>query len=220
MSSLIGEEISASGGWISFERFMEMALYTPGLGYYAANREIFGTAGDFITAPGIGTLFATCLAGQVAEALRALRPGAGDVIEIGAGAGDLAASMLMALGKLDALPDRYFILETSAALQSRQLERLASLPGELRDRVRWVENIPGEITGVVLANEVLDAMPVQRFRMDRAARVVPLGVTRRGDAFAWQTARRAHCACPGRAPSGSLRRGRPRSWGCPRPGRG
>mgnify|MGYP001811782807 FL=1 len=193
MSAYLVDQIEANGGWISFERFMEIALYAPGMGYYSGRREIFGAEGDFVTAPGIGSLFATCLAGQIAETFDALETPASSadtcgILEFGAGNGAMAVALLDALAQRDALPDCYWILETSGPLQSRQEEQVASLPWELRKRVQWIHSIPEKFCGVVLANEVLDAMPVQRFRVDQAGNAVPLGVTIYEGAFAWQVA--------------------------------
>ena len=193
MSAYLADQIEANGGWISFERFMEIALYAPGMGYYTGRREIFGAEGDYVTAPGIGSLFATCLAGQIAEVFEAMgtpaRPAdAYDILEFGAGNGAMAVALLDALAQRDALPKCYRILETSGPLQSRQEEQVASLPSELRKRVQWIHSVPEKSCGVVLANEVLDAMPVQRFRVDRTGNAVLLGVTIRDGAFAWQAA--------------------------------
>jgi SAM-dependent MidA family methyltransferase len=158
----IRADIEAAGGSIPFSRFMELALYAPGLGYYSAGTEKFGPAGDFITAPEVSPLFGRCLARQVAQILRAL--GGGDVLELGSGSGALAADLLMELGALDSLPRQYQILEVSAELKERQRGTLARRASGHAARVKWLERLPSDgFRGVVLGNEVLDAMPVKRF---------------------------------------------------------
>ena len=160
------EEIVAAGGGVSFERFMELALYAPGLGYYSAGSTKFGAAGDFVTAPEISDMFSRCVARQCAEVLvRTGGAGRGtEILELGAGTGRMAAKVLEALAAEGVLPDRYAILEVSADLAQRQRERLSALPAALRERVVWLDRLPERpVTGVILANEVLDALPCQRF---------------------------------------------------------
>ena len=193
LAERIRSEIRDRGGWISFERYMHLALYTPALGYYAGRRRIFGAGGDYVTAPGLGGLFAACVARQVAEVLAAPgMPVAGrepdaplEVVEFGAGSGDLAAMLLLELDDLGALPDRYSILEPGAALRARQEERIAGLPGPIADRVRWLREMPARVRGVILANEVLDAMPFHRFRVRPDGRAAALGVRVADDGFCW-----------------------------------
>ena len=164
---LIRGEITARGGWMSFERYMELALYAPGLGYYSAGSTKLGAAGDFVTAPEVSALFGRCLARQCAEALG--RTG-GEILELGAGTGRLAADLLTALAAEECLPERYAILEVSADLAARQRERIAALPADLARRVVWLQGLPAtKVTGVVLANEVLDALPVRRLRVDEGS---------------------------------------------------
>ena len=160
---LIEDEIDLNGGRIPFDRFMELALYEPGLGYYVAGSRKFGEAGDFITSPEISPLFARCLARQAQEILNHL--GEGDLLEFGAGSGILAADLLSELDRLESLPDRYLIIELSPELRQRQRETLQRLAPGLLDRVEWLERLPAEFSGLVLGNELLDAMPVSRFRM-------------------------------------------------------
>jgi SAM-dependent MidA family methyltransferase len=160
---LIGNEIAESGGRIPFDRFMELALYAPGLGYYTAGSRKFGEAGDFVTAPEISPLFAQCLARQVREVLERL--GGGDILEFGAGSGKLAADLLKELEHLGTLPANYLIMEVSPDLQQRQQETLLREIPELAARVRWLQCLPESFSGMVLANELLDAMPVSRFRI-------------------------------------------------------
>ena len=153
--------IGARGGWISFEEYLRVVLYAPGLGYYSAGSVKLGRQGDFVTAPELSALFGRALARQCGEVLRSI---GGDVLELGAGSGALAAVLLPSLQAIDALPEHYLILETSADLAARQRERLAQLAPALRARVRWLDRLPASpLTGVALANEVADALPFRRF---------------------------------------------------------
>src|SRR6186713_2326003 len=179
--------IAAHGGVIGFDTYMRLALYAPGLGYYSAGATKFGDAGDFVTAPEISSLFSRCLARQVAEVLEVT---GGDVLELGAGLGTMAADLLAELAALDRLPQHYRILEVSADLAERQRARLAQLPPRIGARVEWLDRWPAQaMRGVVLANEVLDAMPVARFALrgsPGAQRVRALGVGLAGERFAWR----------------------------------
>jgi SAM-dependent MidA family methyltransferase len=149
------------GGVIGFDAWMRLALYAPGLGYYSAGATKLGSNGDFVTAPEISSLFSRCLARQCADVLHVT---GGDVLELGAGSGRMAADVLTELAALDALPERYLILEVSADLAERQRAHIAGLPRDLAARVQWLDRWPERnMRGVVLANEVLDAMPVERF---------------------------------------------------------
>ena len=176
LRALIHADIAASGGAVPFSRFMELALYAPGLGYYSAGSTKFGRAGDFVTAPELGPLFAECVAEALAPVRRQLGEGA-DFVEIGGGSGAFAEAALGHLAALDALPARYAILEPSADLRERQRTRLGQrLPAELFDRVEWLDG-PREETwqGVLFANEVIDALPTPRFVI-RAGEVMEEGV--------------------------------------------
>lgn len=176
--------IAAGGGWVPFSRFMNAALYAPGLGYYMAGQARFGAGGDFVTAPGISPLFARCLATQVAEVLA--RTDGGDIVEYGAGDGALAAGLLQALAEKDLLPRRYRIVEISAPLRASQRARIEELSG-LADRVEWLDGPPAaDWQGVALANEVLDAMPVDRFRL-RDGGCEAIGVVAAGEGFGWHS---------------------------------
>jgi len=176
----IAREIAAAGGWISFERYMDLALYEPGLGYYSAGARKLGAGGDFTTAPEISSLFGACVAKQCAEVLRAVR--GGSILEVGAGTGRLAVDILGRLETLAQLPARYLILEVSADLKERQRTLLHAALPHLRDRVVWLDAPPEPFDGVILANEVLDALPVTRFRWDGTV-FEELGVTFSDGAF-------------------------------------
>ena len=162
----IQEQIIAAGGAIPFSRFMELCLYAPGLGYYSAGATKFGEAGDFVTAPELGPLFAACVADSVAPVLRQLGPQA-DFVELGGGSGAFAEVVLKKLLALDALPSRYAILEPSADLRARQQERLRDqLNPLLYDLVEWLGAPPAQAwNGVLFANEVIDALPTPRFTL-------------------------------------------------------
>ncbi len=169
-------------GSISFARFMQEALYAPGLGYYAAGSAKFGPAGDFVTAPEVSPVFGRIVARQCAEVIAGIEDA--DVLEFGAGSGRLAADVLSALAKLEQLPRRYYILEVSPDLRERQQRLLASELADLVDRVEWLSELPQGFRGVVIANEVLDAMPVERF-VKREGEVVRLAVATDGNEFNW-----------------------------------
>jgi SAM-dependent MidA family methyltransferase len=161
----IQEQIESSGGDIDFARYMELALYTPGLGYYSGPRQKFGEAGDFITAPELSPLFSACVARQCAEVLEHIDNGS--IMEAGAGSGVLAAVLLKSLEQSETLPQNYFIIELSAELQQRQRQTLEKEVPHLVDRVQWLNALPDKgFRGIVVANELLDAMPVQRFRIN------------------------------------------------------
>ena len=182
LSAVIRERINAAGGWLNFADYMRAALYEPGLGYYSAGAHKFGESGDFVTAPEISPLFSRCVASQCAQVLGAT--GGDTVLELGAGTGRMAADMLLEFERLGQLPTRYCVLETSADLRARQRATLASLPDELAGRVSWLERLPDKpIQGVILGNEVVDALPVQRFIAERGA-VFELGVTLEDGRFA------------------------------------
>ena len=174
MAERISAELAAAGGWLSFERFMELALYAPGLGYYSAGTQKLGAGGDFITAPEVSDLFSRCIARQCAAVLTDT---GGEILELGAGTGRMAAVVLTELAAREALPERYAILEVSADLAERQRERLGRLPRALRERVVWLERLPERpLRGVILANEVVDALPCRRFRCAESG-VRELGMT-------------------------------------------
>ncbi|RXZ43122.1 class I SAM-dependent methyltransferase [Crenobacter cavernae] len=154
LAQKIADEIAAAGGWIPFSHYMECALYAPGLGYYAAGSRKFGEAGDFVTAPELSPFFAACLARQLAELLPQTN---GVIYEFGAGTGRLAADLLAELKALGVTPTAYRIVDLSPDLIERQRETLA----EHLSKVEWLTELPAEIDGVVIGNEVLDAMPCE-----------------------------------------------------------
>lgn len=166
LEARIRDDIAAAGGRIGFDAYMQRALYEPGLGYYVNGLRKFGPGGDFVTAPERSPLFARTLARQVAQVQDAL-PG-GEVLEFGPGSGALAAGLLAELERLDRLPARYLMLELSADLQQRQREAIAQRVPHLAARVEWLTRLPERFSGIAIANEVLDAMPVRRFRFTPA----------------------------------------------------
>jgi SAM-dependent MidA family methyltransferase len=186
LTERIRAEMARHGGWLPFDSFMALALYEPGLGYYAGGRRKFGAmpseGSDFITAPEMSPLFGRALARQVAQALEA--SGCREVIEFGAGSGALAAQLIAELDALGAGLLRYRIVELSAELRERQRERLAPFMGETGDRVEWLDALPEHIEAVVVGNEVLDAMPVQLLAFD-GQQWRERGVTWQADGFAF-----------------------------------
>lgn len=185
VGDFIAERIAAAGGAISFAEYMHLALYAPGLGYYSAGAAKFGPEGDFVTAPEVSPLFARVLARQCAMVLEQL--GNRSILELGAGSGVLCADMLLALERLDALPESYGILEVSPDLRQRQEETLGQKVPHLMARVRWLDGLPGRFEGVIIANEVADAMPVERFRRTGSGIEQFMVVVEDGE-FAWRTA--------------------------------
>jgi SAM-dependent MidA family methyltransferase len=185
VAAAIRARIAAGNGWMPFRDFMETALYAPGLGYYVTPRALFGAAGDFVTAPELSPLFAACLANGIAGLLA--KSEGGDVVEFGAGSGVLAAELMPALQQLGAQVARYRIVEPSPVLAARQRERIGRDPrlAGLRDRFEWLEAAPaGQWRGVAFANEVVDALPVDRFRVT-AGGCEAIGVVEAGDAFSF-----------------------------------
>ena len=178
----IRQDIAAQGGWISFARYMELALYAPGLGYYTAGAHKFGEAGDFITAPELSPLFGRTVARQVAEIMAHSAP---HILELGAGSGKLAADMLAELEQLGSLPDSYAILEISADLRARQQILLRERLPHLLDRMHWLDELPEKFSGAIIANEVLDALPVHLVRW-RDSAITERGVALAEHGFIWQ----------------------------------
>ncbi len=158
LAGRIGAAIEAAGGAIGFSRFMELALYEPGLGYYSGGARKFGADGDFTTAPELTPLFGHTLACTLAPVMR---EAGGELVELGAGTGRLACDLLDALQALGALPARYSILELSGELRARQQAAIAGRHPALLDRVRWLDALPDAVDGAIVANEVLDVVPVR-----------------------------------------------------------
>ena len=174
------------GGWLPFSEFMTAALYDEEYGYYMTDRPIFGAAGDFVTAPEMSPLFTRCLAIGLVDLL--VKSGGGDIVEFGAGSGRMAAELVAALARLGTLPRRYRIVEPSPMLASRQRRWFERWPGtaSLFDRFEWLEGPPAEEwQGVALANEVVDALPVDRFRI-AGHRCEAIGVVATAAGFDWQ----------------------------------
>jgi SAM-dependent MidA family methyltransferase len=169
----IRAEIGRAGGWIPFARYMELALYAPALGYYMAGARKLGADGDFVTAPELAPLFGHTLARQIAQGLELA---GGEVLEIGAGSCALAASLLEELERLGCLPANYLIVELSPELRARSRDTLAARVPHLLERVAWLNGLPPAFTGVVVGNEVLDAMPVNVVRTRQDA-IDEAGVT-------------------------------------------
>ena len=157
LQSEIARAIAAQQGWMPLAEFWERALFTPGLGYYCNGTTKFGAAGDFITAPELSDDLARCLARQLGCWLGASQP---DVLEFGPGSGRLAHDLLLALDRLGQAPRHYYLLERSADLRARQQALVARLPVHLAERVRWLDELPAQFSGVMLANELLDALPI------------------------------------------------------------
>jgi SAM-dependent MidA family methyltransferase len=184
LADRIRAEIRAAGGAISFARYMELCLYAPGLGYYSAGQRKFGAGGDFVTAPELGDMFARCVARTCAAVLSTT---GGDILELGAGSGRLAVDLLGELETLAVLPRRYRILERSADLRQRQQALVQERLPHLQARVRWLDRLPDAgFTGVMLGNEVLDAMAVERFHWD-GREAMQVCVTEQGAGFGWAT---------------------------------
>lgn len=183
VQTMIQDQIRAAGGWISFEKFMNLALYTPGLGYYTSGATKLGSAGDFVTAPEISSLFGHTLAQQVMQIVRQINRA--DILEFGAGSGRLALDLLLELEKLGSLPGKYFILEVSAELRQRQQMLFTQKAPHLVNLLEWLEQLPTQFSGVILANEVLDAMPVHIVSWHDNA-TFERGVTWQNHQFVWQ----------------------------------
>lgn len=157
LADQICQTISTAGGWISFAQFMSAALYTPNWGYYTTGTRKFGSAGDFVTAPELTPLFGRALARQAAQIMALSQP---HILEAGAGSGWLAVDLLQALEEMSSLPEHYYILDISTDLRVRQKSLLAERVPHLLSRVTWLDRLPEKFSGLVLGNELLDAMPV------------------------------------------------------------
>jgi len=153
----VRDAIANAGGFIPLSRYMELVLYAPGLGYYVAGARKFGAAGDFVTGPELTPLYGAALARQIAATLDATSTT--DIVELGAGSGAFAASVLHELAQRGAAPSRYRILEVSAELRNRQRESIATVAAAASVEIDWLDRLPSTIDGVVVMNEVLDAVP-------------------------------------------------------------
>ncbi len=186
LTAVIADRIAANGGWIPFADYMQAALYEPGLGYYAAGSKKIGSGGDFVTAPELGDFLARGILHTAAPVFR--QAGAVEILELGAGTGALAEQMCQLLEQAGQPRYRYRILEVSPELRARQAERLTRFAG----RVEWLDRlVPATVTGLIVANEVADALPVSRFRRQHGG-AFDLGVTIGADGFEW--APRPACA--------------------------
>lgn len=169
----IHKEIIENNGAITFRRYMEMALYEPGLGYYVAGTHKIGEQGDFVTAPEISPLFSQCIGKQCSEVIKTLKANTNnslqsnrvDILELGAGTGQMAAEILLSLETIQQLPDTYYILDLSPDLKQRQLKTIKSLAPHLLEHIIWLTDLPVDFSGIILGNEVLDAMPVDIFTL-------------------------------------------------------
>ena len=175
------DAIEAADGWIGFDRFMELALYAPGMGYYSGGAQKFGAAGDFVTAPEISSAFSQTLATQAIQIMALSAP---QIVEVGAGSGRLAADLLLELERRNALPERYAILDLSGELRERQRATLGQRAPHLLDHVHWLDRLPETFDGLVLANELLDAIPAHLVRWQEDG-IAERGVGLGDDGFAW-----------------------------------
>ena len=182
-TDFIRAKMAVAGGTISVAEFMHHALYAPGLGYYTAGSAKFGSAGDFVTAPEISPVFGRVLAAQCAPVIDDL---SGGILELGAGSGSLAVTMLKKLADLGQLPEAYQILEISPDLTERQRIKIAEEIPDLSSVVSWVSALPENFQGVVIANEVVDALPVERF-VRTSADILQLCVGWGDDRFVYHT---------------------------------
>jgi len=183
---IIVDEMRQGSGAIPFSRYMEQTLYAPGLGYYSAGTRKLGEQGDFITAPEISAIFSQCLALQCQQVLSTISNTGGDILEFGAGSGAMAAEILRTLALKQCLPQRYMILDISADLRDRQRRTLEQQVPDLLSRVEWLDTLPENFSGVIVGNEVLDAMPVHRIGFDTAEPYELFVTQDAGGGFDWQ----------------------------------
>lgn len=183
LKTILHERIARSDGWISFADYMETVLYTPGTGYYSGGAAKFGASGDFVTAPEISPLFGQALARQAAHILSAVNQGS--ILEFGAGSGKLAVDLLCTLEELNSLPQHYYILDLSADLQQRQRAIIEQHIPHLTSRISWLSALPEQFEGLILANEVLDAMPVHLVVWQNGI-IAERGVVWKDQGPAWQ----------------------------------
>ena len=183
LKTMLYEQIMHAGGWLSFADYMETVLYTPKVGYYSGGAAKFGAEGDFVTAPEISSLFGQTLARQVSTVLQSIHHGA--ILEFGAGSGKLAVDLLLALEALGILPEHYNILDLSTDLQQRQQLLFEQRIPHLTTRIRWLTALPDQFAGVILANEVLDAMPIHLITWENG-NISERGVIWKEQELAWQ----------------------------------
>jgi SAM-dependent MidA family methyltransferase len=182
LTEIIQAEIRKHGGVIAFARFMELALYHPIHGYYSREQFEIGKLGDFTTAPHISPLFAQCLAYQAHQVLASVAEG--NILELGAGTGQLAIDLLLTLSARQQLPQHYYIFEISPHLRVLQKQRIQLACPDLVERVIWLDALPHDFRGIILANEVLDALPVHCFTIT-AEGIQERGIANEGEGFAW-----------------------------------
>ena len=180
LRDIISKTIKDNDKPIGFDVFMNLALYHSEFGYYRSNKTLFGLHGDFITAPVTFDLFGYTLAKQCKQVLNN-----GDILEFGAGSGVLAAQILFELGRLDSLHSKYYIIELSAQLKNKQMKTIKKVLPEIFNRVEWLTELPKDFKGVVIANEVLDAIPAKRITYSKGY-FVELGVGFQNDNFQWE----------------------------------
>lgn len=184
LHAIIREKIQQHGGQISFADFMELALYHPDYGYYQHPQFKLGKLGDFTTAPELSPVFAYCLARQCQQIFTEV--GENQLLELGAGSGQLALDLLTRLEQLHALPERYYIVEISEHLREQQRSRIATARPDLLPTIEWLPTLPSAFSGIILANEVLDAIPFHRFKVtNQQATLCMIGLQE--DQFCWQT---------------------------------
>ncbi len=184
LTDVLHQRIEAANGVLPFDQYMSSVLYEPALGYYSAGSRKFGEAGDFITAPEISPLFSRCLANQCAEVLSGIDNGI--ILELGAGSGVMAKELLLELQRLEQLPDEYWIMEVSADLKQRQQTCLKQTLPNYYERIIWLDTLADKtFSGVLLANEVLDALPVKRV-VKTEQEFFELGVSNKANGFSWQ----------------------------------
>lgn len=184
LSEIIRQQIQQHNGRIRFSRFMDLALYHPQYGYYKSEHFDLGKHGDFTTAPEISPLFAKCLARQCQEILASL--GKHTIFELGAGTGRLALDLLTELEQLNCLPDEYYIFEISPALRAKQQARIHAARPDFLQRIIWLEELPNKLSGIIIANEVLDALPVDCFEI-RSGEIRERVVREEQGQFTWHT---------------------------------
>ncbi|MFV1983244.1 MAG: class I SAM-dependent methyltransferase [Thiohalomonadales bacterium] len=187
VTQYITDKIQQSGGAIPFSEYMDHVLYAPGLGYYSAGCIKFGEQGDFITAPEISSLFSRCISRAISPVIKQLttESKSTSILEVGAGSGKMAADILNELKATELDIDYYYILERSAELRERQQQTIQAINPTLLEKVLWLDSLPASFTGVVVANELLDAMPVQRFKKQNKS-LVEMYVTIQDGLFVWK----------------------------------